>query len=584
MHVQGHCLSSLCLPVEDEAVALCREADSLLLSPGTWFGLLSCPHLTLHRTPYIIEPEQLEDEEEFPPKDSSIPDDCIPVPRVCWNGLLPSGLNRMLPLSLWLCIQYLGTTTLIETVSYCNSLTKRMIAKLDEIPGVKRFNIPSHQSFTVLFKYFGGGEVAFSLSPPSSPSEDTAESGVTEDIPAGSQPAPSAESADGESQPEAKKEEAAGAPSEREGEVESSTITVEELAPATANIANALIARDLQSYFAKVGVTPLKLEHHGICFKFDPVNSFPEHSTSIEDIDRFVEALSQRVQTLHTTALVRRLIESQLKGQPNLRCLEFPSFFAAGFVQYVPTDWALKTELTLDEVSELNTMNIELADLLGKKNPAFTPFQHGNFSCIMIKELQADVNVQEFVLELLEETRMYENNKKFLAGMAEKIVQGIVAAESDLSKEKEKKSQEEGYLKYVPIVGSVLNWFAPSTPTTPEGRTFNLSSGKVETTTSTYKYKMQVQGEESAPSTPSKPLQQTLGGAEPHPKMQQLPEQTQLQVDQDVPQQQLQETGTTQLNISTSSQQSSSASQEVSGQGERETETGVPASGSDAAS
>ena len=38
-------------------------------------------------------------------------------------------------------------------------------------------------------------------------------------------------------------------------------------------------------------------------------------------------------QTLHTTALVRRLIESQLKGQPNLRCLEFPSFFAAGFVQ-----------------------------------------------------------------------------------------------------------------------------------------------------------------------------------------------------------------------------------------------------------
>ena len=60
--------------------------------------------------------------------------------------------------------------------------------------------------------------------------------------------------------------------------------------------------------------------------------------------------------------------------------------------RYVPTDWALKTELTLDEVSELNTMNIELAGLLGKKNPAFTPFQHGNFSCIMIKEVSI-VNV-----------------------------------------------------------------------------------------------------------------------------------------------------------------------------------------------
>ena len=35
----------------------------------------------------------------------------------------------------------------------------------------------------------------------------------------------------------------------------------------------------------------------------------------------------------------------------------------------------------------------------------------------------------------------------------------------------------QGLLRYVPIVGSVLNWFSPPTPTTPEGRTFNLSSG-----------------------------------------------------------------------------------------------------------
>lgn len=39
---------------------------------------------------------------------------------------------------------------------------------------------------------------------------------------------------------------------------------------------------------------------------------------------------------------------------------------------------------------------------------------------------------------------------QFLAGMAEKIVQGIEAAESDLSKEKEKKSQEE-------VGGSVIH-------------------------------------------------------------------------------------------------------------------------------
>ena len=65
--------------------------------------------------------------------------------------------------------------------------------------------------------------------------------------------------------------------------------------------------------------------------------------------------------------------------------------------RYVPTDWATKTELSLDEVSELNTMNIELAGLLSKKNPAFTPFQHGNFSCIMIKEVSGYTQFSELL-------------------------------------------------------------------------------------------------------------------------------------------------------------------------------------------
>lgn len=69
-----------------------------------------------------------------------------------------------------------------------------------------------------------------------------AEPGVTGEVPTDGQAAPSAESADGEPRSEAKEEqETAAAPPEEEGEVESSTITVEELAPATANIANALV-------------------------------------------------------------------------------------------------------------------------------------------------------------------------------------------------------------------------------------------------------------------------------------------------------------------------------------------------------
>lgn len=55
--------------------------------------------------------------------------------------------------------------------------------------------------------------------------------------------------------------------------------------------------------------------------------------------------------------------------------------------RYVPTDWATKVELTLEEVNKLNKLNMELASELAAKNPVYTPFQHGNFTCIMIKEV-----------------------------------------------------------------------------------------------------------------------------------------------------------------------------------------------------
>jgi hypothetical protein len=72
----------------------------------------------------------------------------------------------------------------------------------------------------------------------------------------------------------------------------------------------------------------------------------------------------------------------------------------------------------------------------------------------------------------------------------------------------------QGLLKYVPIVGSVVNWFYPTSPTGITGRIFDLSSGKVETSSKVYQKRMQLIEEETqqvkenkeqemvAPSTP----------------------------------------------------------------------------------
>ena len=55
--------------------------------------------------------------------------------------------------------------------------------------------------------------------------------------------------------------------------------------------------------------------------------------------------------------------------------------------RYVPTLWADKTELTLEEVNKLNKMNVELSSFLSHIDPVYSLFQHGNFTCIMIKEV-----------------------------------------------------------------------------------------------------------------------------------------------------------------------------------------------------
>ena len=57
--------------------------------------------------------------------------------------------------------------------------------------------------------------------------------------------------------------------------------------------------------------------------------------------------------------------------------------------RYVPTEWLEKKELTLSEVDNLNKLNLELSRCLTKISNVFAPFQHGNFSCVLVKDVSA---------------------------------------------------------------------------------------------------------------------------------------------------------------------------------------------------
>ena len=62
--------------------------------------------------------------------------------------------------------------------------------------------------------------------------------------------------------------------------------------------------------------------------------------------------------------------------------------------------------------------------------------------------------------------------------MTEVVRKGIQEAQVQLQKANEERLLEEGVLRQIPVVGSVLNWFSP-VQASQKGRSFNLTAGRM---------------------------------------------------------------------------------------------------------
>jgi hypothetical protein len=88
-----------------------------------------------------------------------------------------------------------------------------------------------------------------------------------------------------------------------------------------------------------------------------------------------------------------------------------------------------------------------------------------------------------------------QESSKVLDSLAEVIRKGIASAEVDLRKEADEKVWNDGILRVVPVVGSVLNWINPLPKdggSGVRGRSLNLQQGVVESTENIYRYHMQL--------------------------------------------------------------------------------------------
>lgn len=74
-----------------------------------------------------------------------------------------------------------------------------------------------------------------------------------------------------------------------------------------------------------------------------------------------------------------------------------------------------------------------------------------------------------------------EESTLALETMAVMIRKGIEEAQAELQRETEEKLWEEGLLRHIPVVGSLVNYFSPPQKTAVKGRSLNLQKGRVET-------------------------------------------------------------------------------------------------------
>jgi glutamate/tyrosine decarboxylase-like PLP-dependent enzyme len=431
LHIQGDILSSLCLQDEAPELSMVKMADSVCLKPGLWFGMLSVPYVTLYRKILfpVPKPPEVKDSDPNAGEDGKSEPDPVPkstkpsrlfISPQFWAAIQPDGVDKLLPLVLWVAMQYLGERNLVDTVTYSQTLTQEFLNQLAKIDGLKRVCLSSHWSPVVLFKYCGGGQIA----PPPIYSKKATNS-----------------------EPQSDKGEEEESVPQDSAKMSEKAIDVAELPQQTADGFTQSIIKMIPHIASKVGITLVSIPKVGICCRFNAIEAFPEQGISVEDVIGFCKSLETAVRSVHTLALSRVVFQKGVASHPRLRYLEFPASLSVGFIQCLPEAIANKSELTMDEVNSVNRLNYDLSRNLSHRNQeAFACYQHGNFSCVQLKSVPPGTTIHELMEILYEVVDEMESGRKNMEDMSSLVMKGIKEAEKELEEQKLKKLEEEVHL------------------------------------------------------------------------------------------------------------------------------------------
>ncbi|XP_057673903.1 pyridoxal-dependent decarboxylase domain-containing protein 1 isoform X1 [Corythoichthys intestinalis] len=239
------------------------------------------------------------------------------------------------------------------------------------------------------------------------------------------------------------------------------------------------------------GVDVVELEDEGTWVRFNPLLTASDLETQSEDVDNLVKKLLELMPLMTSTMSFRQDFKEELrKHSPYLRYIEELSWPGLGAVRFEPQVEGIDDSRREKEIKKINTELLKKLQELDT-DIIFTGLEFGSEKdCIFISMVADDVDVSELVETIAALGRDIEENGRLLENMTEVVRKGIREAELELLKANDERLMEEGMLRQLPLVGSVLNWFSP-VETSIKGRTFNLAAGSLDSTEVTYSTKAQ---------------------------------------------------------------------------------------------
>ncbi|KAL7377809.1 hypothetical protein ABVT39_004585 [Epinephelus coioides] len=345
----------------------------------------------------------------------------------------PVAKLRALPL--WLSLQYLGHNGIVEKIRHATALSQQLLQKLKALTSVKTSVEDELSSPVVLFKF--------------SQEISAASSG---------------------------------------GSVEGYCAGEKEVLDSF----NRWLGEQLVQLVPTSGVDVVELEDEGTCVRFSPLLTAAVLGTQQENVEELVEKLSELVPLMCSTMCLRQDFREEIhRHSPSLRYIEDLSWPGLGVVRYEPQAEGMDESRRKQELEKINTELLKKlqdldTDIIFSTGPEFGTEE----DCIFVGMVTEDVDVTELVDTVAALGRDIEESGRLLENMTEVVRKGILEAELQLQKANEEKLMEEGMLRQIPLVGSVLNWFSPF-ESSIKGRTFNLAAGSLDSTETTYSTKAQ---------------------------------------------------------------------------------------------